>query len=246
MTINLEGRDDAPVVGNDALSADPTGTTNLNILANDFDPDGSLNLATLEIVVRPSNGSATVLANGQVAYTPNPGFRGVDQFTYRISDNTGNISSEASVSVAINRKPLAVADSATVIKNGAVNINILNNDSDPDGNSTINRGSIVIVTPPPTGTAIIQSDGSIRFVPAANVTGPVVFRYTIADTSGAVSDPANVTVTVVESLAQNQRLRFDVNDDGFVTSLDALIVINDLQTQRCANDTSVLRYPSLY
>jgi endonuclease YncB( thermonuclease family) len=56
------------------------------VLANDSDPDS--NSLTLAAVNKPQNGTATI-ADGYIAYTPNPGFIGSDTFTYGITDGQG-------------------------------------------------------------------------------------------------------------------------------------------------------------
>ena len=105
---------------------------------------------------------------------------------------------------------------------------MLNNDTDPDGNSTINPSSVTIVVSPTVGTATVQSNGTIRFTAPPAFGGNVSFSYKIADSLGAESAPATVTVGVVTSLYQNPANRYDVNNDGFVSPIDALIVINDI------------------
>jgi len=229
VTISVNGINDSPIAVNDIISVAPSATTAIDVLKNDIDPDSPFNLTSLQLGLLPSNGTVSKLANGQFTYTPNPGFRGSDSFTYQISDTTGLISNEATVTVGVNRPPVAIADLVSLLTNGSIVINVLGNDSDPDGNSTINPNSVAIVTQPNDGTAVVQSGGSIRFTPTTGFTGTSSFRYTISDTNFATSDSALVTVRVVTSLYQNPNNRFDVNADGFVSPIDALIVINDLQ-----------------
>src|SRR5262249_4908456 len=54
------------------------------ILANDLSPGDSPLAASL--VAGPSHGTLSFHANGGFKYTPNPGYTGVDTFTYRASD----------------------------------------------------------------------------------------------------------------------------------------------------------------
>ena len=84
----------------------------------------------------PSNGSVTVLANGTINYTPDPNWFGVDTFTYTLTDASGRTST-ATVEVTVTNTqdpPIATADSGSTPEDTILpNINILNNDSDPDG-----------------------------------------------------------------------------------------------------------------
>jgi hypothetical protein len=57
------------------------------LLANDTDIDGDiLDLVTLS---QPSNGVVTLNPDGSILFTPEPGFVGVDTFTYTITDSNG-------------------------------------------------------------------------------------------------------------------------------------------------------------
>jgi hypothetical protein len=77
--------------------------TVFNVLANDYDPDGTIVLTTINIVTPPLLGVATAdLTTGLVTYTHNPlsGY-GSDSFTYTVNDNNGATSNLATVTVTI-------------------------------------------------------------------------------------------------------------------------------------------------
>ena len=100
------------------------------------------------------------------------------------------------------------------------------------GNSTIVRNEDAIFIshvdlPDQGGEAEISTDGlQILYTPAVGYSGIETFHYTVSNSSGRVGD-ALVTVTVVPGW-QNLRDPLDVNDDGVIVPLDALLVINDL------------------
>lgn len=95
---------------------------------------------------------------------------------------------------APNQPPVAVADSATVAASGTVDISVLANDSDPDGNPL----SIASITQPAIGTAtILTGPPRIRYVATA-AAGQRTFTYTISDGQGLTAT-ATVTVTVTSS-----------------------------------------------
>ena len=62
---------------------------NIDILANDYDNDGTLNVGSVQIISTPSNGTVVVNSDGTVTYTPNFDFIGEDQFDYQVCDNDG-------------------------------------------------------------------------------------------------------------------------------------------------------------
>ena len=75
-------------------------------------------------------------------------------------------------------------------------INIANNDIDPDGE--LDLSSIVIVEGPTNGTVTINDDGTVTYTPDEGYLGPDVFRYTITDNEGSVSNVASVSVQVTD------------------------------------------------
>ena len=226
VTITVSGANDSPIAVNDAFNV-PFGVTELlNVLANDRDPDNSIDPRTVEIGQLAANGTATALSTGRIQYRPNTGYRGPDSFTYRVRDSLGAISNEATVTINVNTSPVAQPDSVLTPVNTPIDIDVLKNDSDPDG--SINRGSLTIVSGPDVGTAVIQATGFIRYTPPKDFVGTANLQYVVLDDSGQSSNIANVTIQVTNSIHQNPVNRLDVNADGFVSPIDVLIVVNDL------------------
>lgn len=90
-----------PVAVNDSAGTTEGDQVNINVTANDYDPDGSLNLSSVTITAAPSHGAAVFQGNGIVTYTPSPGYTGTDAFRYRVRDNEGATSNEANVTITI-------------------------------------------------------------------------------------------------------------------------------------------------
>ncbi|GAB5373576.1 MAG: hypothetical protein AcusKO_00380 [Acuticoccus sp.] len=101
VTVNVAPANDPPVAADDTLGgtigvAQVIGIADL--LANDFDIDGdTLALAGFD---QPVNGTLVDNGDGTLTYTPDPGFSGIDQFDYTVSD--GAASDTATVSVDIS------------------------------------------------------------------------------------------------------------------------------------------------
>jgi ELWxxDGT repeat protein len=94
-----------------------------------------------------------------------------------------------------NEAPVAQPDSATTTAPNGVTIDVLANDSDPDG--TLTRGYLRIETQPANGTVVVEGvNRTARYTPAAGFTGVDTFRYVAADTQGRGSASVAVTVTV--------------------------------------------------
>ncbi|TVR84276.1 MAG: tandem-95 repeat protein, partial [Rhodospirillales bacterium] len=90
-----------------------------------------------------------------------------------------------------NLAPEAGDDVAVTDKNTSVVIDVLANDSDPDGDPI----SVMGWTDPANGTVSLNPDGTLTYTPDLNFHGVDTFTYEIADGRGARSS-ATVTVTV--------------------------------------------------
>ena len=226
VTITVSGSNDNPIAVDDNLSI-PFGTSQLlNVLANDRDPDTTIDPRTVEIGQLASNGTAIAQSTGRIEYRPVAGFRGVDTFTYRVRDALGAISNEAVVTVTINTPPVAVSDFVRTSIGTPIVIDVLRNDSDQDG--TLNSGSVAIASGPDVGTASVQTNGSIRYVPPAGFAGTATLQYSVLDNDGLASNFASVSVIVGGSVHQNPANNLDVDADGFVSPIDVLILVNDI------------------
>ena len=74
----------------------------------------------------------------------------------------------------------------------------------------------------------IESNGVINYEPVSDFTGQDSFSYTVVDGRGLT---ATATVTLAVTISwQNLVLPTDVNGDGVDSPLDALIIINELNT----------------
>jgi hypothetical protein len=90
--------------------------------------------------------------------------------------------------------PVAVDDTTEASVDSSVIIGVTANDSDPDG--SLDLGSIIITESPSNGTAVVNADGTVTYIPNDGYVGPDTFQYTIADNDGAVSNAANVAIQV--------------------------------------------------
>ncbi|MEZ6135388.1 MAG: tandem-95 repeat protein [Pirellulaceae bacterium] len=229
VSINVSGVDDPPIANNDVYSIGVGQTRLLDVLANDSDIDSAIDLRTIVISQPPVFGTAIRNETGVVQYIAGAGFRGIDTFGYRVRDLAGNLSNEATVTVTVNNAPVANNDSTFTFKNESIDINVLANDTDFDG--TLNPSTVeVVVSPTPAGTTEVLPGGIIRFTPETGFAGQVQFSYTVADDVGTTSNVANVLVRVQNSKWQNPEGSLDVNGDGFVSPIDALLLINYLNS----------------
>ena len=164
--------------------------------------------------------SATATLTVTSATTATDGF-----YNIGIAAANGSYSANGSVTYVVenpvtetNNAPLASNDSATTEEGTSVNIAVLNNDSDPDGDSlTVTSVSGV------NGSAQVNSNGSITFTPASGFSGTETFSYSISDGKGG-SDSANVSVTVNEAPVVTNNAPVAVDDSSTLTSVSAVTI----------------------
>jgi hypothetical protein len=196
----------------------------LDVLANDSDVDSAIDPMSIEITRPPAYGTAIPMPDGTVSYTPDAGFRGAESFTYRVRDSLGLFSNEATVQLRINSAPNTNSDALVAKETITTVLDVLRNDNDPDG--WLDPKSLVIVSGSDKADVLAQADGTIRFAPLRGFLGTTQFRYVVSDNQGRPSAPTDVSVRVVVSIYQNPRNRFDVDEDGIVSPLDVLVLIN--------------------
>ncbi|MBI1371298.1 MAG: hypothetical protein GC159_00850 [Phycisphaera sp.] len=90
-----------------------------------------------------------------------------------------------------NDPAVAVADEASTDQDTPIQIDVLDNDSDPDGDPL----SVASVTDPAHGAAVINNDGTVTYTPDGKFVGDDSFVYTLSDGAGGL-DTATVTVHV--------------------------------------------------
>jgi len=213
VAIIINGVDDTPgnrlpTAGNDAATTDedhPVTVAAPGVLDNDSDPDGDI-LAVTAVNTGGTVGAVTWSPDGSFTYDPDEQFESLqggisttDSFTYIVSDGNGGIdTADVTITVnGVNDPPEAADDSASTPQDTPVTINILGNDSDPDGD-TLTLDSVG-----PAGNGSITSNGSsVTYTPDSGFSGTDSFTYTISDGNGG-TDTATVTITitVIETLA---------------------------------------------
>jgi hypothetical protein len=139
VTVTVNPINDPPVAVNDSATAGEDTTVTIVVTTNDTDVDGTIDPTTVTIVSGPSDGSVSVdPVSGDVTYSPDADYHGSDSFTYTVGDNDGATSNVATVTVtvaAVQDPPVAVNDSTTTDEDTPVDIDVLANDTDPDGDT---------------------------------------------------------------------------------------------------------------
>ena len=209
------GRNDPPLAVDDAAETVEDTPVTIDVLANDSDPNGDT--LTVVEVSAPSHGTAVVADTGAVVYTPEPDYHGTDRFTYVVGDGSG-LTAQAAVEVTVlpvNDPPLAGDDAADTPEDTPVTIDVLANDSDPNGDTL----TVVEVSAPSHGTAVVAAAGTVEYTPEPDYHGTDRFTYVVGDGSGLTAQAA-VEVTVLPVNDPPEAV-----DDAAETPEDAPVII---------------------
>ena len=207
----VAGVNNPPVAVNDVESiSNMDAVIYSNVLGNDYDPDDNL-LTNPVITVNPMHGTALVLPNGLIQYTPNPGFFGYDSLQYQVCDvvidagsciGTPTLCATAKLYLEIVPPNIIVPinDENSTWVNTSVSGIIMHNDFDPEGHTPITfRGykitNVLNTTGSHTvggfdasgnpvanaGTLVINGDGTYVYTPQTNFKGVINVPYHIRD-----------------------------------------------------------------
>jgi len=198
VTIAIIPVNDAPVANNDEYTVDEGGTLIIaapGVLGNDTDAEGNPLQAVL--VTGPTHGVLILNSDGSFTYTHDGSETTVDNLTYRADDGLLE-SNTATVTLNINPvndPPVANDDRVVTPENTPVVIDVLANDTDPEGDTL----TIIALSSPANGT--VTHDGvRVTYTPNAGFDGEDTFTYTVGDGHGGIAQ-ATVTITVDDSLA---------------------------------------------
>ena len=175
-----------PVGQNDSATTTVGVPVGVAILSVDH---GSLQPGSVIIVSQPAHG--TVAWNDQTQeaiYTPDPGWSGIDTFTYTVSDAYGQLLTQT---VTITVTPQARDDSGVTPEATPITVDVLANDL---GN--LDPATVAVATPPGHGTVSVDpSTGKTTYTPAAGFSGQDTYVYTVKDHDGQATS-ATVTIDV--------------------------------------------------
>ena len=211
-TIIQDPDNTAPTANDDVTNTSEGAAVQVNVLANDTDPEGG----DLDILGTPTAANGTISVDnetGEITYTPNPGFVGTDTITYTTVDE-GGLTDTATLTVNVaatpDSGPDAIDDNITVFESegaGDTDGNVLTNDLQEAGEPGPYTGGVVEVNGatgnvgewidlPEGGRVLINSDGSVDFDAngdfeelndgeSENVTIDYCIQTTSASSSGA-------------------------------------------------------------
>ena len=164
----------------------PATQQTFDVLDNDRDPDDSPGGLTVTSAQLTSQGGSLSQSGSQVTITPQPDFVGVITGTYSIRDGEGLTDSSTltlTVTPPANRAPVAGDDNASVANGGSVTVPVLQNDSDPDGDTL--TVSIVSGSDASLGSATVTGGQNLSFQARSGQAGVASITYQVSDGKGS-------------------------------------------------------------
>lgn len=188
-----------PIAGDDKASTSSETPVSIDIIKNDSDSDGTLDLTTIKVISKPEKGVIEI-RNGEVVYTPNKDHSGNDKFTYEICDNdklcdvaevnintiaVNTVEPTAPVSQSISAKN----DTYTTKTNTPINVmDILKNDNVP------NARTVTLVQLPKNGSVVVNPDLTIKYTPNPGFNGKDNLTYQVCNQGGCTTAQVEITV----------------------------------------------------
>lgn len=186
---------------------DGSGTSVINTTGADLDnaltfgPDGTMygidrdGGTTMLYMIDPTDGSTTLVGD--------MGVQNVTAIAFR------------------DANPTAVDDEGSVVEGGTVDLDVLANDSDPEGSDL----TPTVVDAPTNGTTTVNPDGTITYAHDGSNTVSDEFTYSVSDGVNA-SEPATVSITIDPT-----GLRAIVLGGPMAVSDDVVTAIDDIVSE---------------
>ncbi|WP_349409526.1 Ig-like domain-containing protein [Pseudalkalibacillus sp. SCS-8] len=207
-----------PTVSNYSEETEMNQSVGGKVIGNDPDNDA----LSYRMKEAPTNGTATVNADGSWTYTPATDFTGADQFSVEVSDGRGGtVTSTISINVLepVNHIPTVDNYNEKTEQNTMVSGRITG--ADPDGDSL----SYMKNSDPSNGTATVDSDGNWSYTPHTDFTGMDQFTVQVSDGRGGTAI-STVSINVAKSnqlpVADNYNEQIEQN-----TSISGKVVATD-------------------
>ena len=197
VTITINGVNDAPTdisLDNSSVAENqPSGTVVGNFSTTDPDTGDIFTYSLVSGEGDHDNARFTV-AGSQLQTVVRFNYETKNSCSIRVrTTDSGSLYYEQAFSITItevNDPPVAVNDSATTPEDAPVTVDVLNNDSDADGDTL----TVASVTQGVNGS-VTNSGSDVTYSPDSGFDGTDSFTYTISDGNGR-TDRATVTITI--------------------------------------------------
>ena len=226
-----------PVAVADTAVTQENTIVQIDILDNDSDEDGSLNVDSIEIVSLSEHGTAEVV-NGVISYEPDTHYYGNDSFSYRVRDNDTVFSNSANVTITVeggNDLPTIsdISDQSTYINTGINDISFTINDTDNSVDSLVLAATSSNQDVLPVGNITFGGTGinrTVSILPAGDKQGTSTVVVTVNDGTDSISG------SFILSVVPQDIINGDIDGDDAISLNDAIIILQILSGTLPASD----------
>ncbi|WP_447932205.1 Ig-like domain-containing protein [Sphingopyxis fribergensis] len=229
ITVTVDGTNDAPVA---AAIPNYAAADSQSITANPIDVSGFFSDAEGDTLTFSATGLPSGLsmdAAGHITGTIAANASVSGPYTVVVTVNDGRTTTQQSFRFDVaNPAPTAVNDNASTVEDQAIDINVLVNDTDPDGDTL----RIDPAFPPQAGngTVTVNADGTLHYVPNPDYNGIDTIIYRVSDGQGGFSTGVvNVGVgsvndvpvgTAIPDTERNDGASVSINVSGYFSDVD--------------------------
>jgi gliding motility-associated-like protein len=255
VTINVADSmvNNPPLATNDYTSTPESTPVVINVRGNDSDPDGDA-LTPPTVITNPVNGTAVVdPITGNVTYTPNPNFHGVDSFQYVICDSA-SIAPNPLCDTAwafitinpVNEPPVADIQHHVTTPGSPVGVNVGLSTNDPNGDP-MTYSYPAGLAQPIHGTWTPTGNGTGVYTPSS--TAPIgsyvdSFQYVVCDSSpypvNVLCDTSWIYISIVDTTNDTVNHAPIANNDYATTTPTNPVVLNTLGNDRDIDGDSLV------
>lgn len=227
-TLSIYSQNNQPVAIADTFQVVSQMPTLLNVLSNDFDPDGDD--IYINRIISISNGTG-VIKNGMIEFTSYPS-NGDAYIRYEIADNAGNpLLGETRVDIDLVPNPeipITVNDTFSLMKLLPYQLDVLQNDYDPNGR-TLKIGKITSIT----NCTVEISEDSLSVTVTPSIYNKISFGYRAQQTGNGTHYQSMGSLVKINAI-ENPDIPIALPDSATVTGgeyVDIPVLINDIDPQ---------------
>lgn len=223
-----------PIAKNDSILIGKNQTILIDVLSNDTDPDGDINLSTIQITSTAQLGLVNIIGN-KIEYTPGTNVCGFDSVKYRITDQNSEVSNIATIYIEItcfNIAPIAKNDQLILNEDILDSIDVFDNDRYTDGPDV----EYSILQNGKHGVANVSKEGMLNYISNLNFSGLDTVSYTFCDLdpTNSLCDTAQVFITVTP-----------INDPPSAHNDTLTVYVNQTKNINLSANDSTIDGPSL-
>ncbi len=224
-------------------SSNSGGTFDINSIQNDvciYTLGCGMDWSTVWIDENASNGLAEIAPSGVIEYTPDEGFIGFDTIYYGMcADGYANCNTTMQV-ITVNHATasntvIASDDFTFTLRGSSISGNVLNNDTDAEGDSIFvtSQGSLMAPIVVSSGEYYIDALGNFNFTPNDSFSGHTEIIYQICDDNAdQACMEATLHLLVFDDISVSLRVYLEgalMQNNGAVSATGLPLMRDDLR-----------------